>query len=114
MRLILLALLGTAMAAVTYLVFERMGRRALLPMLLRAVAWTALLVLLADLSCSDRPGATAQPLVLLDRSLSFAADSAHFATVRDSAARLGQVLNFGDERPGTDTALRGRSELGAA
>ncbi len=114
MRLLLLTLLGTAMAAVTYLVFERMGRRALVPMFLRAVAWTALLVLLADLSCSDRPGTTAQPLVLLDRSLSFAADSASFATARDSAARLGPVIDFGDERPGTDTALRGRSELGAA
>jgi hypothetical protein len=111
MRLVLLVLLGAAMAAITYLLLERMGRRAVIPMLLRTVAWTTLLVLLSDLSCPARPLATAQPLVLLDRSLSLEGDSARFRVARDSATRLGQVLSFGDERPPDDTAARGRSLL---
>lgn len=89
-------------------------RRNLVPFLGRAVAWAALGVLLADLSCAVRrnPG---QPVVLLDASLSLAADSGRWKEARDSAARWGEIRLFGDERGTADsTPSRGRSRLSAA
>ena len=88
--------------------------RNLLPFLGRAVAWAALGILLADLSCAVRrnPG---RPVVLLDASLSLAADSGRWKEARDSAARWGEIRLFGDERNSTDTTpSRGRSRLTAA
>lgn len=114
MRLFLLLLLGLGLAAVTYLFLERMGRRALLPMALRTIAWTALLVLIADLSCPSRPVLGSRPLVLLDRSLSLAAAGGRWSEAHDSANGRGEVIGFGDERPATDTASRGRSQLAPA
>ncbi|HEV8125895.1 MAG TPA: hypothetical protein VGP80_16735 [Gemmatimonadales bacterium] len=88
--------------------------RNLVPFLGRTVAWAALGVLLADLSCAVRrnPG---QPVVLLDASLSLAADSGRWKEARDSAGRWGEIRLFGDERATTDTTpSRGRSQLSAA
>lgn len=121
MAVILLLIIcgATALAALTYGWLESSPgsgfaaaiRRNLVPFLGRAMAWTALGVLLADLSCAVRkhPG---QPVVLLDASLSLAADSGRWNEARDSAARWGEVRRFGDERGTTDTSpSRGRSRL---
>ena len=111
MHFLLLALLGAALAAGTYFGLERLGRRGMPAAILRAVAWTSLLVLVADLSCPSRPAAAGRPLVLLDRSLSLSAAGGQARAAADSAAARGEVLSFGDERPGSDTASRGRSSL---
>jgi hypothetical protein len=71
-------------------------------------------VLLLDLSCAV-PRPAERPLVLLDASLSLAADSGRWNEARDSALRLGDVRTFGDERAPTDTLPdRGRSLLAPA
>jgi hypothetical protein len=114
MHLFLLILLGFLLAAFTYLGLERLGRRGWAPLVLRGIAWSALFVLLADLTCSSRPIAPARPLVLLDRSLSLQAAGARGAEAADSARAWGDVHFFGDERPGTDSAARGRSLLAPA
>lgn len=113
----LIALLALAFSSYTYLYLERLGRRALVPLLCRAVGWGALGLLLADVSCGHRVGPAAEPLVLLDGSLSLRAAGGRWTEARDSALRLGHgsVLVFGDERSGADTALaRGRSQLAPA
>lgn len=89
-------------------------RRNLVPFSGRAIAWSALGVLLADLSCAVRqtPG---EPIVLLDASLSMTADSGRWMEARDSARRWGELTPFGDERAATDTTpSRGRSRLAPA
>jgi hypothetical protein len=109
MRLLLLVLLGLSLAAFTYLVLERMGRRGLVPLALRGIAWSSLFILLADLTCSTRPVAPGRPLVLLDRSLSMLAAGARGTEASDSARAWGDLRYFGDDRPGTDSSYRGRS-----
>jgi hypothetical protein len=103
---------GVALAALTYLQLERLGNRGIVPLVCRAVAWSALGLLLLNLGCphSDPP---ARPLVLLDGSLSMAAAGGRWAEARDSAARLGEVRVFGDDRapPADATPTRGRSLL---
>ena len=111
---VVVALVAFALSAFTYLVLERVGRRAWVPLVCRAIAWTALGLLLVNLSCSVR-GAPPQPLVLLDASLSLGAAGGRWAEARDSARRWGEIRSFGDERPGTDTVpARGRSLLAPA
>jgi hypothetical protein len=111
---VLVVLLAVALAAFTYLGLERVGRRGWVPLALRAVAWTALGLLLINLSCPVR-GATLQPLVLLDASLSLGAAGGRWREARDSAARWGEVGTFGDERLVSDSVpRRGRSLLGPA
>ncbi|MFI5210772.1 MAG: hypothetical protein ACHQ2E_10040, partial [Gemmatimonadales bacterium] len=114
MRFLLLILLGSLLAAVTYLGLERLGRRGWLPLAFRAVAWSALFVLLADLTCSSRPVTGARAIVLLDRSLSLQAAGARGPEAADSARRWGDIRYFGDDRPGSDSAWRGRSLLSPA
>jgi hypothetical protein len=110
--IILVALLALGLSVFTYLGVERLGRRAWIPLLCRAVAWTALGLLVADLSCSVR-SARPRPLVLLDASLSLSVPGGHWREARDSALRWGEVREFGDERAGSDTLpVRGRSLLG--
>ncbi|MGH7516730.1 MAG: hypothetical protein ACREOC_04570 [Gemmatimonadales bacterium] len=114
MRVFLLVVAGLALAAFTYLWLERLGRRALVPLVCRALAWSALGLLLINLGCpaTDPPG---RPIVLLDGSLSMGAPGGRWREARDSAARLGDVRVFGDERTGTDSVpTRGRSLLGPA
>ncbi|HEX3273400.1 MAG TPA: hypothetical protein VHR43_00980 [Gemmatimonadales bacterium] len=110
-----LVLLGAmALAAFTYLVLERAGPRAWIPLACRTVAWAALGLLLLNVSCPV-PGAPRRPIVLLDASLSMTSAGSRGSGARDSAARWGEVRRFGDERGGMDTlADRGRSLLAPA
>jgi hypothetical protein len=108
------ALLALALSAFTYLSLERVGRRAWVPLVCRAVAWTALGLLLVNLSCSVR-GVPLRPVVLLDASLSFGAVGGRWAEARDSAGHWGEIRSFGDERLREDTTpTRGRSLLAPA
>lgn len=107
-------LLAVGAATLSYLVWERLGSRAWVPLICRTVAWIALGLLLTDLSCPVR-GAPLRPLVLLDASLSLGTAGGHWQEARDTALRLGDVRPFGDERLIPDTApTRGRSLLAPA
>src|SRR5687768_575860 len=114
MRVFLVVTAGIALAAFTYLRLERLGRRSVVPLLCRAVAWTALGLLLLNLGCPvgvppDRA------LVLLDGSLSMGAAGRQWREAREAAAALGEVRVFGDEQAGGDSMpTRGRSLLGPA
>jgi hypothetical protein len=111
---VLVVLLGVGLAAFTYLRLERLGWRGWVPLVFRAVAWTALGLLLINLSWPVR-GATLRPLVLLDASLSLGAAGGRWREARDSATRWGEVRGFGDERLIIDTLpTRGRSLLAPA
>ena len=114
MLVILVVLAAFALAAFTYLGVERLGRRALVPLVCRGIAWSALGVLLVNVSCPVA-GTPLDPLVLLDASLSMEAAGARWNEARDSASRWGELRYFGDERSGSDSgATRGRSLLGPA
>ncbi len=114
MRIIAVLLLGSGLAAFTYLYLERLGRRGLVPLTCRAVAWSALGLLLLNLSCPVGSPAR-RPLVLLDGSLSLTAAGGRWREAREAAGRLGDVRIFGDERTARDTAPdRGRSLLAPA
>ena len=112
MQAFLVIAAGVALAAITYLRLERLGRRGVLPLACRALAWSAIGLLLINLGCParDPPG---RPLVLLDGSLSMGAAGGRWAEARDSAAHLGEVRVFGDDTPaaGDSTPTRGRSLL---
>jgi hypothetical protein len=111
---VLVALLAFGLASFSYLGLERIRRRVWIPLACRAVAWTALGLLLVNLSCPTR-GTPLRPLVLLDASLSLGAAGGHWKEARDSALRWGEVRTFGDERLSADTApTRGRSLLAPA
>jgi len=100
--LLLVALAAAALAAGTYLGFERLGKRGLVPMSCRAVAWAALGVLLVNVSC---PGVAIreQPLVLLDASVSMGAASGRWREARRLADSLGEVRVFGGTGPQVDS-----------
>jgi hypothetical protein len=111
---LLVILLALALAAFTYLGLERLGRRAWVPLVCRAIAWAALGVLLVNTSCPVRV-TPLRPLVLLDASLSMGAAGGRWKEARDSAARWGEIRPFGDERVTPDTTpTRGRSLLAPA
>ncbi|MEO8200789.1 MAG: hypothetical protein ABI679_09740 [Gemmatimonadota bacterium] len=119
---VLVVILGAVLSGLTYGWLEpargQRGlfalRRAWIPFLARAIAWSALGILLLDVSCAV-PGRIARPLVLLDASLSLAADSGRWKEARDSAEQWGDVRTFGDERSLLDSApQRGRSRLAPA
>ncbi len=111
MRVLLALVLASLLAIGTYLGLERLGRRTVVPMLARAVAWAALGLLLVNVSC-PRPPLPQRPLVLLDASLSMGAGGTDWRATRAAAESLGEVRFIGDERPGTDsTPDRGRSRL---
>jgi hypothetical protein len=112
--ILLVVAVAVSLVAFTYLGLERLGRRAWIPMVCRAVAWTALGLLLVNMSCPVRL-APRQPLVLLDASLSLGAAGGRWREARDTAQRLGVVRTFGDERLNADsTPTRGRSLLAPA
>ncbi|HEX2451956.1 MAG TPA: hypothetical protein VHJ69_12470, partial [Gemmatimonadales bacterium] len=114
MRAVLVVAAGLGLAAFTYLWLERLGRRALAPLVCRALAWSALGLLLLNLGfpVTDPPG---RPLVLLDGSLSMSAAGGQWEKARRSATGQGEVRLFGDEFSGNDTVpTRGRSLLGPA
>jgi hypothetical protein len=107
----LVVLLAAGLAAFTYLGLERLGPRAWLPLISRAIAWAAMGLLLLNISCPIA-GPLERPLVLLDGSLSMDAPGGRWTEARDSAFRLGDVRTFGDEDASTDTTpTRGRSML---
>lgn len=109
---VLVVLAAIGLAASTYLGLERLGRRAWIPLACRAVAWSALGLLLVNVSCPVS-GTPLRPLVLLDASLSMGAAGGRWAEARDSATRWGEVRQFGDPRSRTDSIpSRGRSLLG--
>jgi hypothetical protein len=111
---VLVVLLAIGLAAFTYLVLERTGMRGWVPLVCRALAWSALGLLLINLSCPVR-GTAQRPLVLLDASLSLGAAGGRWQEARDSAASWGEIRGFGDERLISDTApTRGRSLLAPA
>ncbi len=114
MRFALVVVLALALAAFTYLYLERLGRRGAVPLVCRAIAWSALGLLLLNLSCPVA-APPRRPLVLLDGSISQTAAGGRWREARDSAARWGDVRLFGDERSGADTIPdRGRSLLAPA
>jgi hypothetical protein len=114
MRVALVIALALALAAFTYLRLERTGARGWVPLACRALAWSALGLLLLNVSCPVA-AAPRRPLVLLDASLSMGGPGGRWAEARDSAYRRGDVRRFGDERPGDDSAAsRGRSLLAPA
>ena len=114
MLVVLVALAAFGLAAFTYLGLERLGARAWIPLLCRAVAWAALGLLLINLSCPVS-GTPLRPLTLLDGSLSMSAAGGRWAEAKDSAARWGEVRHFGDARSSVDsTPIRGRSLLAPA
>jgi hypothetical protein len=67
------------------------------------VAWGALILLVADLTCAVRPGPGAPPLVLLDGSMSMAAAGGRWKEALDSARTWGEVRLFGDEAAASDS-----------
>ena len=112
MRLAIVVLLGGALAWFTYARLERLGRRAWPAALGRAVAWTALGVLLLDLTCATAPAGGGTPLVLLDGSLSMTAAGGRWSEASDSARAWGEVRRFGDAAAATDSLpTLGRSDL---
>lgn len=114
MLFVVVVLAAFGLAAFTYLHLERVGRRGWVPLICRGTAWTALGLLLVNVSCPV-PGVPLRPLALLDASLSMAAAGGRWSEARDSAARWGEVRYFGDERSSFDsTASRGRSLLAPA
>jgi hypothetical protein len=114
MLTVLVVVAAFGLAAFTYLGLERMGHRAWVPLGCRAIAWSALGLLLVNLSCPVS-GAPLRPLVLLDASLSMDAAGGRWSEAKDSAARWGEVRQFGDTRSGADsTPIRGRSLLAPA
>lgn len=102
LTVIIIVLLAGGLATLTYGWLERApsGQQARLwrPALFRAVAWAALGLLVADLSCGVR-GTPGRPLVLLDASLSMTAAGGQWQRALDTARALGEVQTFGDERP---------------
>jgi hypothetical protein len=110
----LVVLAAFALATFTYFGVERLGWRALVPLVCRGVAWSALGLLLVNVSCPVA-GTSLEPLVLLDASLSMEASGGRWNEARDSASRWGELRYFGDERSGSDSgATRGRSLLAPA
>ena len=110
---VLVVLAAVALAAFTYLRLERLGRGAWVPILSRAVAWSALGLLLLNVSCPSA-GRPLRPLVLLDGSLSMGAPGGRWSAARDSAARVGEVRVFGDGGSADSVPSLGRSLLGPA
>ena len=107
----IVVLLATGLAAFTYLGLERMGPRAWVPLVSRAIAWSALGLLLLNVGCPVA-GRPERPIVLLDGSLSMDAAGGRWAEARDSALRAGEVRTFGDGVATADTSpTLGRSIL---
>jgi hypothetical protein len=108
----LVVLLAAALAALTYLRLEPGSPRIWIPAACRGVAWSALGLLLLNVSCPSA-GTPKRPLVLLDGSLSMGAAGGRWRDALDSARKWGDVRTFGDQDSGADTVpVSGRSLLG--
>lgn len=114
MTVALVLLAALALAAAAYAGLERLGRPALLPAGLRALAWAALGLLLLNPGCPVPPEQS-RPLVLLDGSLSMVASGARWADALAAARGAGEVRLFGDPDVALDsTPAAGRSQLAPA
>ncbi len=114
MMFALVLLAAVALAAVAYAGLERLGRRAVVPAALRAVAWASLGLLLLNPGCPVPPDQS-RPLVLLDGSLSMRATGGRWDQALAAAQEAGEVRLFGDpELPLDSTPVAGRSLLAPA
>src|SRR5215207_4026085 len=114
MLVVLVAVAAFGLAAFTYLYLERLGGRAWVPLFCRGIGWTALGLLLVNVSCPVA-GTPQRALTLLDASLSMGVAGGHWEEASDSARSWGDVRPFGDERASRDsTPTRGRSLLAPA
>ena len=114
MTFALVLLAAVALAAVAYTGLERLGRRALLPASLRAIAWASLGLLLLNPGCPVPPEQS-RPLVLLDGSLSMQAAGGHWSEALTTARGAGEVRLFGDPEHRLDSVpVAGRSLLAPA
>ena len=108
----LVVLLAAGLAAFTYLRLERLGRRAWCRWSARAVAWSALGLLLLNVSCpaAGRPRAATRAA---RRLAQHGAPGGRWAEARDSALRAGEVRTVRRRaaRPATPCPTRGRSLL---
>ncbi len=115
LRLLLVVLLAGLAAWATYWRLEQVGRRGWAAALCRGVAWSALGLLLLDLSCSRAAREHTRPLVLLDGSLSMSAAGGRWTEARDSARVWGDIQPFGDAGGLHDSSPGfGRSSLAPA
>lgn len=109
---VLVVLLAAALAALTYLRLEPTGPSIRVPAICRALAWSALGLLLLNVSC-PLAGTPRRSLVLLDGSLSMGAAGGRWREALDSARHWGDLRIFGDEATRADTVPQGgRSLLG--
>ncbi len=107
--LVTLVLLAAAvLAAGTYLGVERLGRKAVVPIVLRTATYGATGLLIANVSCPRPPTAT-RPLALLDASLSMAQVDGGWSRAKAEAARLGDVRLVGAASPADSVPTGGRS-----
>lgn len=114
MMFALVLLAAVALAAVAYAGLERLGRRAIVPASLRAVAWASLGLLLLNPGCPV-PRDQSRPLVLLDGSLSMRAAGGRWAEALAAAGEAGEVRLFGDPELLLDSMpVAGRSLLAPA
>jgi hypothetical protein len=114
MILALVLIAAVVLAAVAYNGLERLGRRALLPASLRAIAWASLGILLLNPGC-PLPPEQSRPIVLLDGSLSMRASGGRWDEALASATGAGEVRLFGDPGLRLDsTPVAGRSLLAAS
>lgn len=107
----LVVVLALVLGWLTYSGLEGLGRRAWLPGALRAVAGSALGLLLINASCDRPPGLAPRPIALLDASLSMAASGADWAAARALAESLGEVRVVGELDPSDSTPVAGRSRI---
>lgn len=114
MTFALVLLAAVALAAVAYAGLERLGRRALVPAALRALAWASLGLLLLNPGCPVPPDQS-RPLVLLDGSLSMRAAGGRWDEALAAARGAGEVRLFGDPERSLDSLpVAGRSLLAPA
>ena len=114
MTIALIVLAAIALAAVGYLVLEKLGRRSVIPGVFRTLAWLALGLLLLNPGCPV-PADEARPLVLLDGSLSMSAAGGRWTEALAAARATGDVRLFGDPDVALDSVPRaGRSRLSPA
>src|SRR5207249_11951042 len=109
--LLAVLLLAAAVAAGTYAGLERLGTPGIAPAVFRGVAWAALGLLLANLSCRREPESV-RPLVLLDASLSLRSAGGQWDAARRAAAGLGggggaEIRLIGAVPGGSDSAPSG-------
>lgn len=110
---VVVVLASIALAAGTYLGLEQVGRRGWIALLCRAVAGSAVGLLLVNVSCSTPPRSQ-RPLVLLDGSLSMIASGGNWVLAKAMAGRDGEVRLFGGSgqaRPQDTLPAAGTSRL---